>query len=113
MNILEHTTEMTFTQNGYRADWTFLGEGLSGDYDESDPDDEPLLRFDCYKLNESEIWEELDDSSYCTQIPVGTSDEILLAALKYIVSEIEGQENVKRICEKLSWINPSQFELNK
>ena len=41
------TTVMALTQDNYRVEWVDLGEGLSGEYDPSNPDDVAMLRFDC------------------------------------------------------------------
>ncbi len=67
----------------------WIGEGIDGDYDEEDPDDEPLCRFSVYRrydrdermdphfLDDHTPWGEYDidegwravaDASYCTQL---------------------------------------------
>lgn len=93
-----------------KVEWVSLGEGLSGDYNEDDPDDIELLRFDVSKRNAdvSGGWEAIDDASYCTRVPVETPKHVLRALLKIIMQEIyeaasEGH-SIKKICEHLSWI---------
>lgn len=87
-----------------------IGEGKDGDYDPSDPDDKPLLRFTVYRRGERE-WEELDDSSYCTQIPVTTEKDEQLRLARLILAEVEAPARehgrVKKLCERLSWVNPT------
>lgn len=89
-----------------RIDWVNLKEGKDGDYDPSDPDDENLLRFDAYKMSNGE-WVEVEDSSYCTQVPAGTSEEILRRILvhfmDFIYDDVVGYGKAKRKCEILSW----------
>lgn len=57
--------------DGVQITWTYIGEGVEGDYDPEDPEDEPRLRadvviFENYGKRESEVL------SYCTLAPVGT-----------------------------------------
>jgi len=105
---MSETTDMTLIRDNYRVDWCFLDEGWNGMYDENDPNDEALLRFDCYTLVDGE-WEMMDDASYCTAMPVGTSDVVLHAGLERIMDDIYGKDNVKKICEGLSWMSPDWF----
>lgn len=61
-----------FTRGDWRLEWEHHGEGYSGDYDDEDPDDDPLLRADLYYKNEM-----LTDGSYCTMTPDDTPEETL------------------------------------
>jgi len=96
-----------------KVSWCNLGEGWNGDYNEDDPDDENLLRFDVDIKQDGE-WFAVDDASYCTQIPVTTDHETLKKLLEYIMAEIEeplqSEHSIKKICEKLSWIEPAWIE---
>lgn len=90
------------------------GEGLSGDYDENDPDDRPLLRFDVSYEPKKGMYYELDDASYCTQLMVGDDRKLLKKAAEIILKEAENTFHYdekndtasvgKRIMEGLSWI---------
>lgn len=62
----------SFTRGDWRLEWEHHGEGYSGDYDEDDPDDKPLLRADLYYKGEM-----LTDGSYCTMTPDDTSEDVL------------------------------------
>ena len=98
-----------------KVEWVNLGEGLSGDYDETDPEDLNLLRFDVYLLNrDTGEWEDPGNASYCTQMPADTSPEVLVKALQRIMDEVESPledgSSYKRILEELSWMEPSWFE---
>jgi hypothetical protein len=88
----------------------WIGEGLCGDYDETDPDDKPLLRFDVERLVE-DAWEPVEDSSYCTQIERDAPVEVRLAAVNHILDRVAGTTgSIKRICEQLSWLHTSDFK---
>jgi len=100
---------MELIKNNVKVEWVELGEGFSGDYDPDDPDDVELLRFDVSVLIDKE-WVDPGDASYCTLFPVNESDEIKMKALKLIMDEVyewasQGY-SVKKLCERLSWINP-------
>lgn len=97
-----------------KVEWVDLGEGWSGDYDPSDPEDEALLRFDVLQAPEGEEpdwenfgnWELMDDASYCTQMPADSSEDILRRGAAIIMDATYGKSNIKKICEELSWISP-------
>ena len=94
-----------------RIDWTNLGEGYDGDYDPENPDDVNLLRFDVSVANiDKRRWEEVEDGSYCTQVPAHTHIEtlkrILVSFMDYIHDDIMSVGKAKRKCEMLSWTSP-------
>lgn len=100
-----------------RVEFVELGEGLSGDYDENNPDDVELLRFDVfvrptgdeqdYDLgefsDETGAWVDPGDASYCCGIPVTATPEQKQAALRYIASHI-GTPPRKHAMQACSWI---------
>lgn len=101
---------MRLTRKNVRVGLERLGEGLNGDYNEDDPDDKELFRFWINKYNPFPgVWLEVEDSSYCTLLPVTISKEDQKKALKYIMDEVydgvTAGYSVKKICEKLSWIS--------
>ncbi len=89
-----------------RIDWVNIGEGFDGDYDPENPDDVNLLRFDVYR-NDGVNWVEVDDGSYCTQVPAKTNHatlrRILSSFMDYIHDDITSVGKAKRKCEQLSW----------
>ena len=107
--------------DGVMVEWTNLGEGNNGDYDENDPDDKNLLRFDVsqFKVNEyaqrldSETaepdWCEVRDASYCTQVRADTPRDELQRLLQVIMNDVgpdvRGGMSIKRQCEALSWMD--------
>jgi len=94
----------------FKVEWIALGEGLCGFYDEDDPEDVELLRFDVYAMGEDGEWEEVEDGSYCTMMPCSSSPELQERALEYLLREVtQDAPYLKRTCERLSWINPDWF----
>jgi hypothetical protein len=93
----------------------YIGEGYVGEYDPSDPNDVPLLRFYVRKRvddpNDPDGWEDVDDASYCTLLPSTISDEVRQACLTYIMDRVYeplmSGGSIKHICAELSWIEPS------
>ncbi len=98
-----------------------IGEGLCGDYDPDDEDDDPLLRFSVYGRRgmeaddfalergyEGEEWAPFSDGSYCTQISATLPEEKLRALLEELMDEVFDAANqghsIKKLCERLSWI---------
>tara|TARA_B100000929_G_scaffold214052_1_gene171014 strand:+ start:8673 stop:10298 length:1626 start_codon:yes stop_codon:yes gene_type:complete len=86
----------------------WLGEGEEGDFQPLEPRDQPLLRFDAQKNIGivDTVWEDIDNGSYCTQVPAYDPREILEAMPRYLVArlEAEGGNYPKRLMEKLSWV---------
>ena len=93
--------------------WEDIGEGMSGDYNSKDPSDVPLLRFYIYREREQDLLQ-VDDGSFCTQMPVKTPWHLLEHGLKCIWEDvrdaIEDDEPIKKICEEISWCEPKWFE---
>lgn len=97
----------------------WIGEGNSGDYNENDPDDVPLLRFDAYDLTAHEDTTKCTgfydccrghDSSYCTQLPATLPKPVLESVCHEIAEAIADEENWKRRLEELSWLDRADAE---
>ena len=96
--------EMTITKGKLRATWEWIGEGFSGDYNEEDPNDAPLLRFSC-ELRHRGKWEDVEDASYCTTVPITTPRKELKVMLNTILKELANTyPDHKRAMEEMSWI---------
>lgn len=101
-----------------KVEWIDLGEGIQGDYDESNPEDVHLLRFDVSVLKDGS-WQAVDDASYCTNMPADTDEKILKKAVAYLAKEyanVLGDDlyaSVKKLGESLSWISPDWFSDGK
>lgn len=107
---------VTLTWDTVRVQWVALGEGLNGgEYNEDDPTDIEVLRFDVLRLvpvfsDDEPEWEFVDDASYCTQVPETTSmpDLTALAAIimRNVYDDVIAGISIKKRCEELSWISP-------
>ena len=102
-----------------RVVWEYIEEGNSGDYDPKDPDDYPHLRFscdvfrrDCDDVPDKGDWEGLDDTSYCTLLPINTPKWMLMMAAKEILVDLERASH-KRAVEGKSWLCISDFNGKK
>jgi len=87
-------------------------EGVNGDYDVEDDDDEPLLRFDVLKRTAHEEgdgeFEQIEDSSYCTDLRAYDDRGLILQAAQAIMNEVfdkvKAGQSIKKTCEGLSHI---------
>lgn len=105
------------------VEWYNAGEGWDGDYNPDDPEDVNLLRFDFYGRKDGK-WLTVLDSSYCTQVPADTPDNVLANLLEVLMDEgedavqiaLRDEENRiwgdeispagRKVFEELSWIHP-------
>ena len=91
-----------------------IGEGEDGDYDPMYLFDHPMLRFYVQRnvgiINNE--WEDLDDGSYCTQVPTYASQDVLEAMPRYLAERLdaEGGAHPKRLMEQLSWTGIGDIE---
>ena len=97
------------TRGVVKIEWVNLGEGYDGDYDPENPDDVNLLRFDVSKKVNGK-WTEVEDGSYCTQVPSRTNHDtlrrILTSFMNEIYDDVISVGKAKRACERLSWTAP-------
>ena len=98
--ILEHANK--------RVTWEWIGEGWSGDYDETDQEDTPLLRFSCDERVDDD-WVSIDDASYCTRLPITTPTAYLVRGAGIVLEAIQKSSPKKRL-EELSWFCLEDFE---
>ena len=101
---------MELVQDNVKVVFENLGEGYNGDYNENDPEDENLLRFTVY-VKDGEIWEQVDDASYCTLVSADTEKEKLQELLNMLMDEFYAvlhddiHASVKKLGERLSHIS--------
>lgn len=102
-----------------KVEWTYIGEGVCGDFDETDPNDIALMRYDAYVsagYDDGEGGEETDDPdwliprnySFCTRVPYDTPPEDL-QRLAEIIADRLGEAlpggHWKSTAEEMSWIS--------
>ena len=126
---MEPTTIYAVSDDGMvKVEWVDLGEGYYGDFDDDDPTDEPLLRFDAYvrwtgtdadeRRSLEWIWDDPEwgiksDGSYCTNVPTVTDDETLEMLAGVIANRLaESLDNGgwKRTAESMSWATPAWLD---
>lgn len=114
-----------------RIDWIDIGEGLTGGYDPNDPEDVELLRFSVYRFDgddallaaaladpelglmldvEGRGWVEVDDASYCTNVPANTDtaerQRLLVLLMDEFHQAVTERRSVKKLGEAASHIGP-------
>jgi len=94
--------------------WEYVNEGYSGFYNPDDPDDAPLLRFTIYEWIEGHYsnghwvysdWQQKEDASYCTLLPVGTDADLLRRFGERLLGATGRRE-----LEFLTWTTPEELE---
>ncbi len=95
-----------------RVELDYIGEGWVGDYDETDPHDERLLRFYVQRRVDGE-WEDVEDASYCTALPetltVSQQQCILDFLMDVFYSPVSMGVSVRRCAERMSWMSLKWF----
>ena len=98
-----------------KVEWKYCYEGLHGLYNPNDPSDVQLLRFVVYIVRDG-CWKEVDDASYCTQMPVTARRYIMSRAVAYLAKQYadalasDPDTSVKELGESLRWIAPDWFQ---
>lgn len=87
----------------FRVTLDYVGEGVCGDYDPDDEQDEPRLRFYCDKLSRAYgEWCEVDDASYCTLFTITDPPITLLKFMLLILDVIESEASPRRSLQLLT-----------
>lgn len=101
------------TRNEIMIDLEYDGEGWHGFYNPKNPDDEKLLRFTVYRIEDDDVIP-IENASYCTKLPATITEDQKIKALEIIMDEIYEPaieyKSIKRICEDLSWIMPESLD---
>jgi hypothetical protein len=102
-------TEIIATGDRFQASLEWIGEGEDGDFHPENPNDRPILRFDVSQKGDSGEWEDVPDSSYCTQLDARLPRPTRELAANLILKTVEEAHaaglSLKRICERLSWMD--------
>lgn len=110
---LDASVEVRSNDNMSMLLWEHIGEGYCEEYDPLDPKDKPLLRFSIYDWigghweRDSWVdsdWKEREDGSYCTLLPVGTPDNVLIGFGRRLLGATS-----KRELERLTWMKPEEL----
>lgn len=109
-STLGYCEELELIKDNVKICWINIGEGINGDYDENNPEDINLLRFDVYVLEDGD-WIAVDDASYCTNVPSNTGKEELEKLLETLMNEFYNvlhddiHASVKKLGERMSHIS--------
>lgn len=98
--------EVRVTGNNFAVAMSWIGEGLDGDFSVDRPEDTPLLRFDLTRIDDIEM----QDASFCTQIPVTVGERRARELAKEILDIFETHlasdaTDGGRLAQRLSWID--------
>lgn len=117
---IDKMIEPDVSRDNVRVTFEYTGEGLWGDYT-GEEDDMPVMRFYTWKRKTDDTypdyevdkngneWEEVEDGSYCTRVPVDTPNETL-EKLAWILLErleeyVDAGDSIKKLVEELSLID--------
>lgn len=111
MTVYDYPHEVECDAQSYEGNvWCNLswhGEGMSGDYDNTNPEDMPLLRFTFYTKDEHGDATEIANGSYCTQLSLPQSMDEINAAAQIMANitqkTMSSGGNMKKVFEELSW----------
>ena len=89
----------------------WIGEGLSGDYDDTDPEDYPHMRYDFYtRKNDPETHGygrvEAEDS-YCTMINAEDRDAVIGMGFIFL-NALDSEQFPKRQIQELTWTSNNE-----
>lgn len=112
MWISEEPVVVVDELGNFKLAFVYLGEGMNGDYDPSDPDDVPLLRIDIYRRGGRDgDWEQ--EESRCTlfpaHVPFDWKYRALVTAKLYIEAGIEQGKTLRQLADELSHIHPDNY----
>lgn len=86
--------------HGYHLTWTYIGEGLDGDYDASDPDDRPILRADLH------VPDNADGLSYATLATTSVPEERLREISRDLFDALPADPRaggIRSVMERWTW----------
>lgn len=91
---------ITVSNKNYKVYLRYIGEGYYGDFDEKNPDDEPLLRADIYTkcCDDKRRWNDEPITSSCTLISAN-------------LNAAEARKKAEEILEKVTSSNGTRFTL--
>jgi hypothetical protein len=110
---------MELTNEHLRLVFEYEGEGWGGDFDQSDPGDDKLLRFSLYARDpgDSSRWVDIPGTSYCTALPASTPHHLQHLIAESMLAEFTSTftssppESMRGLARFFSWISPSDTAL--
>lgn len=80
MRISEKLTHYEISNEYWTVIAEYIGEGFGGDYDDGDPQDLPLMRYDFYRTSNNpgpDLYGESYEDSYCTLMPITNPSAVM------------------------------------
>lgn len=97
---------MELVKDKVRVELITIGEGLHGDYNADDPEDVELLRFYVEKKDDNEMFNPIEDGSYCTLLPASLDREDKMKALHLLMDvfyePVMKDQSIKKLGERMS-----------
>ena len=121
--LIDDFDDVEAQEGDVKVVFTYIGEGIVGDYGESE-NDIPHLRFDIfeksYVRNSDGIehpdwdWLKVESGSYCTAVPIDTPKEIVEKMAKYILDEVKdniaANRSIRHTAAALSYIDENMVK---
>lgn len=112
----ENFSEISLERENVKLVLEDIGEGLSGEYDANDPEDEPSARFSVYARPKEDFdapdedgWCAMNDASYCTSIntnlPPSTLHALAELLLEQVFQKASRGESIKHLGQQLSHVS--------
>ncbi len=116
--VIDDFDDVEVQDGDVKVVFTYIGEGMSGDYREVGVEDVPLFRFDIFKKDYVDFdggidhpdwnWGEVDGGSYCTTVTIDTPKEIVEKMALHILNEVKHSimtgESIRSIAADMSHI---------
>jgi hypothetical protein len=90
-----------------RVSLGYIGEGMSGDYNQKDPADVPFLRVDALDLTAGGEKSQ-QDTSFCTLLPITVPKEVLESVCRHIAITLLELRTWSRKMEEFSWLDEKE-----
>ncbi len=111
---IEYGVKAAATVDNMKAEFEYIGEGYSGDYEPLELGDRPLLRLYLFKKDEDGEWQEVEDGSVCTLVVAGTPTNKLKEILRMVcmdfLSSTEQEVSVRRCVAKYSFLDLNNYK---
>ncbi len=116
MKKIEEGTFAEVKKDGVYASFVFCGEGINGDFDPDNSDDQPLLRLDVAPMVDGKAAYDTTESA-CTQVDARTEKATLKKILEIICDRVaktiaEGG-SLRRFVERCSYLSEYDYSTAK
>jgi len=98
----------------WKVEATWIGEGMSEDYQETDPDDMPLMRFDVFDktVDKETDYYRYAPYSYCTFV-LATDTEACKRFVDRVLDILQNNHDPKSELELITWWDGNESEAQR